>query len=182
MELISTFRNVRNVVHCIASAHSDARACKDPPTLLQCFAQGKDTLESSGRILHRWPMDNHQNYYLKWASPHVQAEIVKQLEDKSWKELLKDLVTGGKDIARGPLFELYVPYSVSHRIFESVRGQCKMSRNTLCTPYLPKRRLRFEIKSLTPNSKTGVFNILLGPPVTPIRTVDEFSSLPEGQK
>ncbi|KAF9352097.1 hypothetical protein BGX26_010024 [Mortierella sp. AD094] len=92
-------------------------------------------------------------YYLKWASPHVQAEIVTQLEDKSWSEVLKDLVAGGKDIAKGPLFELYV-----HHIFR-------------------KGGVSFEIKSLTPNSKTGVLNIPADPPVTPIRTADEFSGL-----
>ncbi|KAF9160364.1 hypothetical protein BGX20_002544 [Mortierella sp. AD010] len=119
----------------------------------KCFAQGKNTLEFSGRILHRWPLDNHQKYYLKWASPHVQAEIITQLEDKLWSGILKDPIAGGKDIAKGPLFGLYV-----HHIFR-------------------KGSVSFETKSLTPNSKTGVLYIPANLSVTSIRTVDEFSGL-----
>ncbi|KAG0290730.1 hypothetical protein BGZ98_003305 [Dissophora globulifera] len=56
---------------------------KEPDMLLECFAHGRDSLEFSSRILHRWPKDKNRECYLAWASPHIQEEIAKQLREKS---------------------------------------------------------------------------------------------------
>ncbi|KAG0273941.1 hypothetical protein BGZ97_010591, partial [Linnemannia gamsii] len=44
---------------------------KDPVMLMQYFSQGKDTLEFSSRLIHRWPMDDHGTFRLDWASEYV---------------------------------------------------------------------------------------------------------------
>ncbi|KAF9406025.1 hypothetical protein BGZ76_006429, partial [Entomortierella beljakovae] len=104
---------------------------KDSALLLQLFALGKDSLEHSGCILHRWPKDNHRDYYLKWGSPHIMDEIVRQLKERSWSQVLQDLVQGDKDISKGPLFEVYVHH---------------LTR---------KGGFNFETKGLTPNLPAG---------------------------
>ncbi|KAG0240234.1 hypothetical protein BGX31_002167 [Mortierella sp. GBA43] len=67
---------------------------KEPLVLMQYFAQGKDSLEFSSHVLHRWPSDDqHADFHLEWASAHVAEEVRKLLEDTSWQEILKRLVT-----------------------------------------------------------------------------------------
>ncbi|KAG0364505.1 hypothetical protein BGZ54_007439, partial [Gamsiella multidivaricata] len=56
---------------------------KDPAMLLECFAHGRVSLEFSSRILHQWPTEDNKSYWLAWASPHIQQEIVEQLKEKS---------------------------------------------------------------------------------------------------
>ncbi|KAF9943781.1 hypothetical protein BGZ65_000287, partial [Modicella reniformis] len=85
---------------------------KDPSILVNCIANKKETLQFSGRILHRWPNPDHESYHLKWGSPHIQNEIINCLKSQAWGRVLEDLVQGGQEISKGPLFEIYV-----HHIF-----------------------------------------------------------------
>jgi hypothetical protein len=48
---------------------------QDPVTLMQFFSQGKDTLEFSSRLIHRWPMDGHRIFRLEWASVYVAEKV-----------------------------------------------------------------------------------------------------------
>ncbi|KAF9993425.1 hypothetical protein BGZ65_011039 [Modicella reniformis] len=81
---------------------------KDPSILLHCFDNMEDSLDFSGRILHRWPNVNHTSYHLRWGSEHIQKEIINCLKNQSWATLLRNLVEGRQEISKGPLFELYV--------------------------------------------------------------------------
>ncbi|KAF9147840.1 hypothetical protein BGX21_006175, partial [Mortierella sp. AD011] len=80
-------------------------------------------------------------------------EIVNQLKDKSWVVLLKSLVHGGEEIAKGPLFELYV-----HHIFQ-------------------KGGFSFEIKDLEAGTACGHLTIPANSPVVHIESLDELSGL-----
>ncbi|KAF9368438.1 hypothetical protein BGX21_006583 [Mortierella sp. AD011] len=64
---------------------------EDAAKLLQCFAQGMESKEFSGRILHRWPTADHNSFYLDWASPSVKTQIVEKLKDQAWKKVLTQL-------------------------------------------------------------------------------------------
>ncbi|KAK5829403.1 hypothetical protein F5H01DRAFT_330146 [Linnemannia elongata] len=81
---------------------------KDPLRMMQCFRQGRDSLEYSSRLLHRWPSDDHQDFHLEWASAHVAEEVSKSLHDAAWKSILKSLVDDTDGAARGVMFETYV--------------------------------------------------------------------------
>lgn len=97
---------------------------KDPLKLMQCFRQGKDSLEFSSRLLHRWPSDDHKNFRLEWASAHVAEEVSKSLQDAAWKSILKSLVTDGNGAAKGVMFETYVQH-----IFR--KGDCQFQIKNL---------------------------------------------------
>ncbi|KAG0345685.1 hypothetical protein BGZ54_005463, partial [Gamsiella multidivaricata] len=142
------YRGVDEAIKCV----------KNPAMLLECFAHGRDSLEFSSRILHRWPTADNKSYYLAWASPHIQQEIVIQLKEKSWAVLLRNLVHGGQETARGPLFELYVYY-----IFR-------------------KGGLSFEIKDLETGTACAHLNIPANSPVKHIQSLDELSELSAERK
>ncbi|KAK5796966.1 hypothetical protein F5H01DRAFT_418780 [Linnemannia elongata] len=71
---------------------------KDPVMLMQYFSQGRDTLDFSSRLIHRWPMDDHDTFRLEWASTYV--------AEKSG--MLKKLVMDPNGSASGIMFEAYV--------------------------------------------------------------------------
>ncbi|KAK5796962.1 hypothetical protein F5H01DRAFT_326786 [Linnemannia elongata] len=71
---------------------------KDPVMLMQYFSQGRDTLDFSSRLIHRWPMDDHETFRLEWASTYV--------AEKSG--MLKKLVMDPNGSASGIMFEAYV--------------------------------------------------------------------------
>lgn len=61
---------------------------KDPMVLLQYLNQGKDTLEFSSRLIHRWPSNEKQSSYrLEWASDSIREKIAEQLKDDSKKNI-----------------------------------------------------------------------------------------------
>ncbi|KAI8351411.1 hypothetical protein B0O80DRAFT_118020 [Mortierella sp. GBAus27b] len=128
---------------------------KEPHELLECFADGRDSPEFSGRILHRWPNAAHDDYYLKWGSEHIKDEIVKRLKSRSWTTLLDHLAKGGYEISKGLLFELYV-----HHIFR-------------------KGDFTFDIKALGDEEVCGRLHIPANSPVENIRTVADLSALSE---
>jgi hypothetical protein len=59
---------------CERLEHALDRA-KEPVTLMQCFAQGKDTLDISSRLIHRWPINDHRKFRLEWASLYVAEKV-----------------------------------------------------------------------------------------------------------
>ncbi|KAF9140206.1 hypothetical protein BGX20_007564, partial [Mortierella sp. AD010] len=81
---------------------------KDPLVLIQYLAQGKDSLEYSGRLLHRWPKHHHHTFYLEWASEHIAEEVRKAVDDTAWQQILTRLVKDTAGDAKRPMFELYV--------------------------------------------------------------------------
>ncbi|KAF9370891.1 hypothetical protein BGX21_005360 [Mortierella sp. AD011] len=81
---------------------------KDPLVLMQYFAQGKDSLVYSSRLLHRWPKQDHNTFYLEWASEHIAEEVRKTVDDTAWQQILTKLVKDTAGDAKGPMFELYV--------------------------------------------------------------------------
>ncbi|KAH7054925.1 hypothetical protein BKA57DRAFT_489755 [Linnemannia elongata] len=64
----------------------------DPVTLMQFFSQGRDTLEFSSRLIHRWPTDDHENFRLEWASTYVAGEVAELLTQDSCTQMLKTLI------------------------------------------------------------------------------------------
>ncbi|KAF9926042.1 hypothetical protein BGZ65_007461 [Modicella reniformis] len=81
---------------------------KAPQKMMQCFEEGKDSLEYSSRLLHRWPLDGeHSTFHLEWASAHIADEVGKVLEDNVWKDILRRL-TNNSNCPKGAMFELYV--------------------------------------------------------------------------
>ncbi|KAF9149432.1 hypothetical protein DFQ26_001964, partial [Actinomortierella ambigua] len=85
---------------------------KDPIVLMQYFAQGRDTLEFSSRLMHRWPTDNHSQYRLEWASKYVAEKIAALLTQDACTSILKKLIENLSDSASGIMFEAYV-----HHVF-----------------------------------------------------------------
>ncbi|KAG0363879.1 hypothetical protein BGX24_004832 [Mortierella sp. AD032] len=65
---------------------------RNPVMLMQFFAQGKDSLEFSSRLIHRWPMGDHSIFRLEWASIYVAEK----------------LIADPKGSASGIIFEAYV--------------------------------------------------------------------------
>ncbi|KAG9319595.1 hypothetical protein KVV02_003139 [Mortierella alpina] len=50
---------------------------KDPMVLLQYFAQGREALEFSNRLLHRWPSnEDHDEYRLEWALASIRDRLL----------------------------------------------------------------------------------------------------------
>ncbi|KAG0237211.1 hypothetical protein BGW42_001478 [Actinomortierella wolfii] len=76
--------------------------------LMQLFAQGKDTLDFSSRLIHRWPTSGHRNFRLEWASTYVAENIAGLLSQEARYQMLQRLVMNPNDSARGIMFEAYV--------------------------------------------------------------------------
>ncbi|KAG0284798.1 hypothetical protein BGZ98_005790, partial [Dissophora globulifera] len=81
---------------------------KDPQMMMQCFAQGKESLQHSSRLLHRWPTGDHNDFCLKWASAYIAEKIGESLQDVAWQQILGKLVGVDIGTAKGPMFELYI--------------------------------------------------------------------------
>ena len=81
---------------------------QDVPNLLQCIAQGKDSLHYSSRLLHQWPDPNDPKVFIvRWASSYIEEKVLEALKEESWAYLLRDLIYSNK-VNRVMLFELYV--------------------------------------------------------------------------
>ena len=124
---------------------------KEPLVLMQYFAQGKDSLEFSSCLLHRWPSDDrHADFRLEWASAHIADEVRKLLQDTTWQEILKRLVTDIAGNARGPMFELYVRHILR-------KGGCEfeikdLDHGTLDTLVIPQDKAAKLFKDIPPAS------------------------------
>ncbi|KAG0060478.1 hypothetical protein BGZ92_006698, partial [Podila epicladia] len=82
---------------------------KNPIDMMQYFSQGKDTLEFSSRLIHRWPSDDkHSKFRLEWASAYVAEKVCDLLTEDAYREILKDLVKDPGGSASGVMFEVYV--------------------------------------------------------------------------
>ncbi|KAG0285085.1 hypothetical protein BGZ98_005664, partial [Dissophora globulifera] len=79
-----------------------------PLRMMQCFEQGRESLEHSSRLLHRWPTADHNNFRLEWASTYIADEIDKSVKDVTWQQILEKLTGVGVGTTKGPMFELYV--------------------------------------------------------------------------
>ncbi|KAG0280680.1 hypothetical protein BGZ96_001467 [Linnemannia gamsii] len=80
----------------------------DPVTLMHFFSQGRDTLEFSSRLIHRWPTGDHENFLLRWASTYVAGEVAELLTQDSCTQMLKTLIKDPNGSASGIMFEAYV--------------------------------------------------------------------------
>ncbi|KAG0246080.1 hypothetical protein BG011_002565, partial [Mortierella polycephala] len=78
-----------------------------PLRMMQCF-EGKESLEYSSRLLHRWPTDGHEGFHLEWASAYIANKIGESLQDVTWQQILEKLTGVNVGTAKGPMFELYV--------------------------------------------------------------------------
>ncbi|KAG0195610.1 hypothetical protein BGX28_001002 [Mortierella sp. GBA30] len=81
---------------------------RDPLRMMQCFEQGKESLEHSSRLLHRWPTHDHKDFHLEWASAYIADKIGESLKEVAWQQILDKLVGVNVGTAKGPMFELYV--------------------------------------------------------------------------
>ncbi|KAK5796887.1 hypothetical protein F5H01DRAFT_285699 [Linnemannia elongata] len=81
---------------------------KDPVILMQYFSQGRDTLDFSSRLIHRWPMDDHDTFRLEWASTYVAEKVAALLSQDTCTQMLKKLVMDPNGSASGIMFEAYV--------------------------------------------------------------------------
>ena len=81
---------------------------KDPQMMMQCLAQGKESLQHSSRLLHRWPTDDHSDFCLEWASVYIADKIGESMQDVTWQQILNRLTGVDVGTAKGPMFELYV--------------------------------------------------------------------------
>ena len=65
--------------------------------LLQCISQEQEYLKHSSLLLHRWPKeDKPQESYLKWASHHIQEQLIHKLSEQSFAHTLQQLYPGNK--------------------------------------------------------------------------------------
>jgi hypothetical protein len=82
---------------------------KNPQRLLQYFEQARESLQQSGRLLHRWPTEDHRSYRLEWASIHIRDEVERIALEGSYQEIASRLIDSDSlGEARGAMFELYV--------------------------------------------------------------------------
>ncbi|KAF9427355.1 hypothetical protein BGZ76_002369 [Entomortierella beljakovae] len=82
---------------------------KNPHRLLQYFEQARESLQHSGRLLHRWPTEDHRGYRLEWASIHIRDEVERIAIEGSYQEIASRLIDSDSlGEARGAMFELYV--------------------------------------------------------------------------
>ncbi|KAK3833207.1 MAG: hypothetical protein J3R72DRAFT_527227 [Linnemannia gamsii] len=81
---------------------------KDPVMLMQFFAQGKDSLEFSSPLIHRWPMGDHSTFRLEWASIYVAEKVADLLNQDACNQMLERLIADPKGSASGVIFEAYV--------------------------------------------------------------------------
>ncbi|KAF9316071.1 hypothetical protein BG003_002377 [Podila horticola] len=81
----------------------------DPITMMQYFVQGKETLEFSGRLVHRWPSDDeHRQFRLEWASANIARRVGELLTEEACTKILKQLIIDPEGSASGIMFEAYV--------------------------------------------------------------------------
>ncbi|KAI1311275.1 hypothetical protein EDD11_003521 [Mortierella claussenii] len=76
--------------------------------LMQLFAQGKDSLEFSSRLVHRWPVGDHRSFRLEWASTYVIERIADLLDQDSCTQMLEMLINKPKGGASNIIFEAYI--------------------------------------------------------------------------
>ncbi|KFH63328.1 hypothetical protein MVEG_10738 [Podila verticillata NRRL 6337] len=81
---------------------------EDPVMMMQLFVQGKDSLDFSSRLVHRWPKEDHRSLRLEWASTHVAEEVATLLDEYSCTRMLKMLINKPYESASGIIFEAYV--------------------------------------------------------------------------
>ncbi|KAI8603153.1 hypothetical protein EDD21DRAFT_369903 [Dissophora ornata] len=81
---------------------------KDPVKMMQLFAQGKDSLDFSSRLVHRWPVGDHRSFQLEWASTYVAGKVAGLLDQESCTQMLKMLIQDAQGSASGIIFEAYV--------------------------------------------------------------------------
>ncbi|KAH7057951.1 hypothetical protein BKA57DRAFT_418711 [Linnemannia elongata] len=81
---------------------------KDPVMLMQFFAQGKDTLDFSSRLIHRWPTNGHRTFRLEWASTYVAEKVGTLLTQDTCTQMLKRLIADPSGSSSGIMFEAYV--------------------------------------------------------------------------
>ncbi|KAF9315612.1 hypothetical protein BG006_003722, partial [Podila minutissima] len=80
----------------------------DPITLMRYFAQGKETLEFSSRLIHRWPSHDRSGFRLGWASSSIATKVSSMLTDGACGVMLKKLIEDPDGSASGIMFEAYV--------------------------------------------------------------------------
>ncbi|KAG0079876.1 hypothetical protein BGZ90_001411, partial [Linnemannia elongata] len=116
---------------------------KDPVMLMQYFSQGRDTLDFSSRLIHRWPMDDHDTFRLEWASTYV-AEKKKLVMDPNGSAsgimfeayVLRTFREGGhifelKDLETGQSARLEIPRNPEVTHFNAITP---VTASTLCIP------------------------------------------------
>ncbi|KAK3811666.1 MAG: hypothetical protein J3R72DRAFT_69794 [Linnemannia gamsii] len=81
---------------------------KDPVMLMQCFSHGKDSLEFSSRLIHRWPTDDHSSFRLEWASTYVTEKVAALLSQDACDRMLDRLIREPNGSASGIMFEAYI--------------------------------------------------------------------------
>jgi hypothetical protein len=81
---------------------------KDPVMLMQYFSQGKDTLEFSSRLIHRWPVNDHGTFRLDWASEYIVEKVATLLTEDACAQMLKRLIADPSGSSSGIMFEAYV--------------------------------------------------------------------------
>ena len=84
------------------------KTVKSPVTLLQYFAQEKESLDFSSRLIHRWPTDDHCACRLEWASKYVVEKVAALLSQDAWNQVLARLIAEPNGGASGIMFEAYV--------------------------------------------------------------------------
>jgi hypothetical protein len=123
---------------------------KDPVMLMQYFSQGKDTLEFSSRLIHRWPVDDHETFRLEWASACVAEKVATLLTQDACTQMLKRLIAEPSGSASGITFEAYI-----HRTFREGGHTFELKdletgqSGRLVIPRNPKTR---HFKTITPTT------------------------------
>ncbi|KAI1312990.1 hypothetical protein EDD11_002811 [Mortierella claussenii] len=82
----------------------DIHRVNEPVMLLQFFSQGKDTLDFSSHLIHRWPTDDHDKFRLEWASTYVAEKVTALLSQDAYSQILKSRITNPSDSARSIMF------------------------------------------------------------------------------
>ncbi|KAG0046140.1 hypothetical protein BGZ83_008662 [Gryganskiella cystojenkinii] len=81
---------------------------QNPVVMMQLFAQGKDSLDFSSHLVHRWPSQDHRSFRLEWASKHVAEKVADLLNQDSCTQMLTMLINKPDGTASGIIFEAYV--------------------------------------------------------------------------
>src|SRR5690554_1335939 len=80
----------------------------DPVMMMQLFAQGKEWLDFSSHLVHRWPVENHRTFRLEWVSTYVAEKVADLLNQNSCTQILEMLIKMPDESAGGIIFEAYV--------------------------------------------------------------------------
>ncbi|KAF9176664.1 hypothetical protein BGZ51_009808, partial [Haplosporangium sp. Z 767] len=184
-------RNPSNIAGARKSAFAHVQQAidlvKDPLKMMQYFPQGKESLEYSSRLLHRWPTDDYKDFHLEWASKYIADKIGELLQDVTWQQILKKLVDDDIGTAKGPMFELYVRH-----IFR--KGGCEFqikdlqdeTATTFKIPANPNVELFKEISAAPPGTlcipkvyNYACIDLLLSPNCLFLITVSERPDIKE---